>query len=246
MRPSLLRPPPKEIAAERFFVRADGEGGEGGSPVIAFLGGSLGASPINAAVQRILPGLLATHPAVRVLWQTGAAWASRASQPRNPHPSATRNLSAGAIAREAGEAGRLVVRSFFEDMAAVYAASDLIVARAGALTCAEVAALAQPAILVPSPHVAERHQHANAEAARARGGALVLEEAALEGEGLYESIRGLLSDNARGMHALRAAALEARAGDGKVDRGRGRRKDGTVCEDAATGIIVDYLCSEHL
>ena len=70
--------------------------------------------------------------------------------------------------------------------------------------------------------------------------------AALEGEGLYESIRGLLSDNARGMHALRAAALEARAGDGRVGRGRGRKKEGKMCEDAATDIIVDYLCQEYL
>jgi UDP-N-acetylglucosamine--N-acetylmuramyl-(pentapeptide) pyrophosphoryl-undecaprenol N-acetylglucosamine transferase len=61
-------------------------------------------------------------------------------------------------------------------MAAAYQAADLVICRAGALTLAELKAVGKPAILIPSPNVAENHQHANAEAfVRLGGGWLVPE-----------------------------------------------------------------------
>ena len=101
-------------------------------------GGSLGAKILNdwvlAEQDRIPPG-------VQVLWQSG----------HRHHAACRRGLHAtGAI--------RLV--PFLDDMSAAYAAADLIVAGAGALTIAEVTHLGRPAILVPLP-VAEDHQHAN-------------------------------------------------------------------------------------
>ncbi len=54
------------------------------------------------------------------------------------------------------------VYDFIEDMNAAYSACDLLLARAGATTIAELLNLGIPAILVPSPNVAENHQFYNA------------------------------------------------------------------------------------
>ncbi len=54
--------------------------------------------------------------------------------------------------------------SFVDDMAAAYAAADLAICRAGALTIAELAAAGVPALLVPYPHAVDDHQTSNAQA----------------------------------------------------------------------------------
>jgi UDP-N-acetylglucosamine--N-acetylmuramyl-(pentapeptide) pyrophosphoryl-undecaprenol N-acetylglucosamine transferase len=61
-------------------------------------------------------------------------------------------------------------------MDVAYAAADLVVARAGAITCAELLATRTPSILIPSPNVAEDHQAENAAALAESGCATVLRE----------------------------------------------------------------------
>lgn len=73
--------------------------------------------------------------------------------------------------------GRAIVRAYLDDPADAYAVADLVLARAGASTLAEIAAARLPAILVPYPHAAERHQSANAESAAASGGAVLIPDA---------------------------------------------------------------------
>ena len=79
-------------------------------------------------------------------------------------------------------------------MPLVMAAADLVLCRAGASTIAEVAALARPAVLVPSPNVVADHQTKNARVLANAGGAVLLPEGESSGKKLYETIEGLLKD----------------------------------------------------
>jgi UDP-N-acetylglucosamine--N-acetylmuramyl-(pentapeptide) pyrophosphoryl-undecaprenol N-acetylglucosamine transferase len=100
------------------------------------------------------------------------------------------------------------VEPFIEDMGAAYAAADVVVARAGAMTCAEVTAVGLPAILVPYPYAADDHQRRNAEVLARGGAAEMILDAELTGARLAASLGPLLSDAERraGM-AARASAL---------------------------------------
>jgi UDP-N-acetylglucosamine--N-acetylmuramyl-(pentapeptide) pyrophosphoryl-undecaprenol N-acetylglucosamine transferase len=64
--------------------------------------------------------------------------------------------------------------TFIDDMPAVYAAADLVVCRAGALTLSELAAAGKPSIVVPSPNVTDDHQTHNARSLERAGTALVV------------------------------------------------------------------------
>ncbi len=88
----------------------------------------------------------------------------------------------------------LDVREYIYDMPLVMAAADLVLCRAGASTIAEVAALARPAVLVPSPNVVADHQTKNARVLANAGGAVLLPEGESSGKKLYETIEGLLKD----------------------------------------------------
>ena len=98
------------------------------------------------------------------------------------------------------------------EMGAAYRIADLVVARAGALTCAELAATGRPAVLVPYPHHADRQQYVNARALEAAGGALVIEEKDLTPAVVRERVIELLLDADR--RARMSAALRAQPVDG--------------------------------
>lgn len=123
-------------------------------PLVLVVGGSLGARTINLAMADGLDSLLADG-SLQLLWQTGKS---------------------GAAIGEEATRGRHGVRAtpFISDMAAAYRAADLVVARAGAGTISELQLLGKPAILVPSPNVAEDHQRHNAEALSTRGAAVMI------------------------------------------------------------------------
>src|SRR5439155_3502526 len=80
------------------------------------------------------------------------------------------------IGRAVPEGGGLVVRvlGYLERMDLAYAVADLVVARAGATTVAELTVCGLPALLVPYPHATANHQEANARALQRAGGASVL------------------------------------------------------------------------
>lgn len=59
---------------------------------------------------------------------------------------------------------------YLKDMGAVYSAADLVVARAGAMTCSELIETQTPAVLVPLPSAADNHQTANALSMACSGG----------------------------------------------------------------------------
>lgn len=88
------------------------------------------------------------------------------------------------------------VREYIKNLGEVMLGADLILCRAGAMTVSEVCAAGIPAIIVPSPNVAENHQEMNARALEAAGAAEVILEKDCTGRLLYERVRRLLSDSA--------------------------------------------------
>ncbi|MEW6358231.1 MAG: undecaprenyldiphospho-muramoylpentapeptide beta-N-acetylglucosaminyltransferase [Planctomycetota bacterium] len=89
------------------------------------------------------------------------------------------------------------VCSYLEDMAAAYAVTDLVIARAGGTTIAELTAAGIPSILIPLPTAADDHQRLNAEAMAAHGAAVVAHQDGLTTDKLFDMVRGLLSDEER-------------------------------------------------
>jgi UDP-N-acetylglucosamine--N-acetylmuramyl-(pentapeptide) pyrophosphoryl-undecaprenol N-acetylglucosamine transferase len=115
--------------------------------------------------------------------------------------------AAWAAADPEGRGLLVKVVPFIERMDLAYAAADLALTRAGAVTMAELTATGTPAVMVPLPHAAADHQAANARAVAAAGGAVVVDDAALDGASLVRAAAPLLADPDR--LAAMGAAMRA-------------------------------------
>ncbi len=103
---------------------------------------------------------------------------------------------------------RAEVASFFDDVPARMARAQLVIARAGASSVAEITAIGRPAILVPFAAAAGDHQTANARPLHDAGAAIALAEADFSAARLTEAITSILTDPARaGAMAEAARAL---------------------------------------
>ena len=111
---------------------------------LLIIGGSLGARTINEAVAAGIPAL--QEAGIHVVWQTGKTYYEKCKT----------------AWEEAGEPENIEVHDFLSDMPDQYANADLVISRAGASSISELCLLGKPAILVPSPNVAEDHQTHNA------------------------------------------------------------------------------------
>ena len=89
------------------------------------------------------------------------------------------------------------VREYINDMDVCMAAADLVICRAGAITLSEIQACAKPAVLIPSPYVAENHQFHNAMTLKKAGAAEIIEEKELSGEKLIETVSYLIENKAK-------------------------------------------------
>ena len=156
---------------------------------VLIFGGSQGSRALN----EIVPEALAASGVARlnVLHQCGAS-----------DVSATRERYASVK-----DAARIEVKPYIDNMADAYAQADLVIARAGAITVAEIAASGVAAILVPYPFAVDDHQTANAEYLATQGAAILLPENVLEIDSLAAVVADLLADPAR----LLAMAERARA-----------------------------------
>lgn len=128
-------------------------------PTILLVGGSLGARTLNESVIRNLSRIAASS--AQFIWQTGSYYSKEIEQ----------------IIDVKGKPGNLVVTDFISRMDQAYCLADLVISRAGAGTISELCLLGKPAILVPSPNVAEDHQTHNAMALVNKQAALFVRDA---------------------------------------------------------------------
>lgn len=127
-------------------------------PVVFVMGGSLGAVSMNDAVKAILAAQpCAAQRGYQLLWQCGGRHESDAQAWLKTNP-----------------CDGVVCLGFVDRMDLAYGAARLIASRAGAMSVAELALVGKPALLVPSPHVAEDHQTHNALSLTGLGGAELL------------------------------------------------------------------------
>lgn len=129
-----------------------------GKKTIAVIGGSLGARTLNQAMAGS-KALLEQHPGIQVLWQCGRFYAAEYEN------------------CEVAQMPNVVLQPFIDRMDLLYAAADVIVSRAGALSISELCLVGKPAVLVPSPNVAEDHQTKNALALVEKGAARLVRDA---------------------------------------------------------------------
>ena len=137
---------------------------------ILVLGGSLGAASINNAVASCVEEL--EKKSIQIIWQTG----------KNYYQS-YKNINLNSVK----------ILDFIEDMNNAYSACDLLVARAGATTIAELSVLGIPSILIPSPHVAENHQYYNAKSLADKNSAVMIKDSDVK-EVLKDRILELVAD----------------------------------------------------
>ncbi|MBK7561819.1 MAG: undecaprenyldiphospho-muramoylpentapeptide beta-N-acetylglucosaminyltransferase [Chitinophagaceae bacterium] len=108
---------------------------------VLIVGGSLGAKSINEAITKGLDDLLAAG--LQLIWQTGEPYSKKAKE-------------------IAYEKKSVWVNAFIAQMEYAYAAADIVVARSGAMTVAELCVVKKPVLFVPYPFAAEDHQTVNA------------------------------------------------------------------------------------
>ena len=156
---------------------------EKGAPVLLVFGGSQGAHRLNeAAVDYLL-----SRERVQAIIQTGDRDYRRIEE------------------RAAPLGARVHVAPYISNMNLAYRAASVALARAGALSVSELAAVGLPAVLVPYPFAADDHQRYNAELLADAGGAVVIDDGELDGERLGGAIDALLEGSGTRLAEMRLA-----------------------------------------
>lgn len=186
VRAGLRRDMDRSAAAARIGLNA-------AAFTVVVVGGSQGARSINAAVD----GLVRSH-GLPAGWQL-------------LHITGPRDFTEFRTREAAVPENRVVVLAYLSDMSDAYAVADVVIARAGASTLGELAAIGAPSILIPYPFAAGDHQLQNARAFAAAGAALVIEDAKLDPPALRTALQQV-ADPARLAH-MRSAARSLGTGD---------------------------------
>lgn len=152
------------------------------------LGGSGGAKSINEAMLRHVEKLH-NDMKLQIIWQCGKRYYDRLR--RDIH---------------ARDFEHLILTDFLHDMPEAYAVADLVISRAGALSCSELALTGNPSILVPSPNVAGDHQTKNAESMVKDGAAELVTDTELN-DTLSELVAKIITDKKR-LKKMNKAALK--------------------------------------
>ena len=164
---------------------------------VLVIGGSLGAKSINEAIDKGLEQLVSAG--LQLIWQTGKPFASKAAERVVEHKSVWAN-------------------DFITQMEYAYAAADIVVARAGAMTVAELCVVKKPVLFVPYPFAAEDHQTVNAMQLVNRNAAMILKDAEAA-EKLVPMIIELAGDEKRQLEMKNnIAAMSVTDADKKIAR----------------------------
>ncbi len=161
--------------------------------VLLVFGGSRGAKHLNEAVARLWPAL-AVEPRLQVVHVAG-------------------KLDAATVAESMSDAiadpdNRYRLHEYIERMGDAIAAADVVVARAGATSIAEITAIGRASVLVPYPYATDDHQTLNARAVSASGGAIVVPDDQVDTEEFDSAVLGLVRDGKkRETMAAAASAL---------------------------------------
>ena len=184
---------PEILSADREAARSR-LGVKPGQVCLLSFGGSLGAQTVNRAVADLM------------------AW--HVPEGKLHHIHATGQYGVELLPELLRERGvsfennpNLDIREYIHDMPDCLAAADLVIARAGAMTLAELTAVGRASVLIPSPNVAENHQYHNAMVLADHNAAVVIEEKDLTGEKLVTVVKELTADPEK----LRQIGLAAKA-----------------------------------
>lgn len=158
-------------ALEHFKLRED-------KPVLLILGGSLGARTLNDSMILNLKKLIDAE--VQVIWQCGRFYFEEMSAKLNT----------------VDHRGLVHLFEFLKEMDLAYAAADVVISRAGALSVSELSIAGKPTVFVPSPNVAEDHQSKNASALVENDAAVLVKDADARKE-LIDHAIALVNDEAR-------------------------------------------------
>lgn len=149
-------------------------------PLVVSVWGSLGAAHMNKIMGELIP-MLSDKREFRLIHSAGSRYFNDFIQRLNEKAPDFASFGAD-------------VRQYIYDMPRVMAAADLILCRAGASTLSELAYMAKPVIIVPSPNVTNNHQEKNARVLEKAGGAKVFLEGEFDAKTLLDTVRALLSD----------------------------------------------------
>jgi UDP-N-acetylglucosamine--N-acetylmuramyl-(pentapeptide) pyrophosphoryl-undecaprenol N-acetylglucosamine transferase len=184
----------------------------GPSSRVLVMGGSQGAAVLNERMPEVFARIARGGATVHVVHQVG-----------RDRDAAVRDAYARA------SLGHVTVVPFIDDVARAIAEADLVVARAGAGTIAELTAIGRPSLLVPFPHATDDHQARNAEALARAGAAICMRQERADVASLASEIGRLLAD----VTARRAMAEAARR------RGRPDAAERVARELLALGAIAE-------
>ena len=150
--------------------------------MILSFGGSLGAPALNEAAINIMKDFAKNKEDVICVHSGG----------KNYYKNAMELFAAHGLERNS----RLEVKEYIYDMGDYMTAADVVICRAGAMTLTELAKMHKPAILIPSPNVANNHQYKNAKAYANAGAAVLIEESELDSQRIVTEMEKIYSDTA--------------------------------------------------
>lgn len=154
-------------------------------PTVLIVGGSLGSGTLNRTLQKWITKGGDKSP-YQVLWQSGKGY-------RNSIISLFEQLEGASVNEDVRACGNVRNFDFITRMDLAFAASDIIVSRAGAGTISELCVAGKASVFVPSPNVAEDHQTHNAMALVSKDAALMVKDIEAE-EKLMATVKNLLAD----------------------------------------------------
>jgi UDP-N-acetylglucosamine--N-acetylmuramyl-(pentapeptide) pyrophosphoryl-undecaprenol N-acetylglucosamine transferase len=138
---------------------------------VLVIGGSLGARTINQSMDAGIEKINAEN--IQLIWQTGKGYFEIAKRSLVREDT---NQRTNSTPRLVSSLTSIKVFDFIKQMDMAYAAADVIISRAGALSVSELCIIGKPCVLVPSPNVAEDHQTKNAMALVNKNAAMLVKD----------------------------------------------------------------------